>query len=403
MIQSIKIENFKALNGLSVTFTPFTVLIGDNSVGKTSVLQAIAFLKYCCTSTFSKFLDERNLSTTDIYSKFVGPNTSKLSFSTELCLDEKDIHWDITIARSKGTLSLVQEEVKEGDRSILHYSNSKKENSFRYNAQKKDIEPIMSGIYSNSIIQFTDTDKYASSYPELAAIKNFFAHMETLDMLSPQSMRKGSRGESAALGLTGEKIGAFIKSLPALSQQCLVEDIQKFNSAFAALSPKVKEKDLVLLETKENYGGKTIHVPTSNISDGLLRIITLCALRYLNNSGGAILLDEIEDGINNEHLPLLVQILRQVQKENNVQIIATTHNTLLLDYWIDKREVDLDAAPAQEKSQESILLLYRDSFGSAIAKNIFDSSVIREKLCYMYPGEIVQNMTNRQLQDALEG
>jgi len=402
MIQSIKIENFKALNGLSVTFTPFTVLIGDNSVGKTSVLQAIAFLKYCCTSSFDKFLDERNLSVKDIYSKFVGPRTFKLKFSTSLRLDGKDIQWDISVTRSTGKLSLDYEEVKVGNHSVLYYNNDESANSFRYDAQKIATEPIMPGRYSNSIIQFTDTDKHASSYPELTAIKNFFSHMETLDMLSPQSMRKGSRGESTALGLTGEKIGAFIKSLPALSQQCLVEDIQQFNSAFSKLSPKVKEKDLVLLEAKESYNGKIIHVPTSNISDGLLRIITLCALRYLNNSGGAILLDEIEDGINNEHLPLLVQILRQVQKENNVQIIATTHNTLLLDYWIDKREVDLDAAPAQENSQESILLLYRNSSGSAIAKNIFDASVIREKLCYMYPGEIVQNMTNRQLQDALE-
>lgn len=36
MIQSIQIKNFKALHGLDITFTPFTVLIGDNSVGKTS-------------------------------------------------------------------------------------------------------------------------------------------------------------------------------------------------------------------------------------------------------------------------------------------------------------------------------------------------------------------------------
>lgn len=402
MIQSIQIKNFKALHGLDITFTPFTVLIGDNSVGKTSVLQAISFLKYCCTSTFDKFLDERNLSVKDIYSKFVGPNTSKLIFSTKLSLDNKTIQWDISIARSKGILSLDYEEIKVGTCSVLYYNNDKSADSFRYNAYEKVREPIMAGRYSNSIIQFTDTDKHAPSYPELAAIKNFFTNMETLDMLSPQSMRKGSRGESATLGLSGEKIGAFIKSLPMLSQQSLVEDIQQFNSALATVSPKVKEKNLVVLEAKERYKDKLIHVPTANISDGLLRIITLCALRYLKNSGGAILLDEIEDGINNEHLPLLVDVLSKVQQENNVQIIATTHNTLLLDYWMDKREVDLDSAPSPATAQKSILLLYRNTSGSAVAKNIFDSSEIREKLCYMYPGEIVQNMTNRQLQDVLE-
>lgn len=402
MIQSIQIKNFKALNGLNVTFSPLTVLIGNNSAGKTSVLQAITFLKYCCISTFDKFLDEHNLSVKDIFSKFVGPNTSKLVFSTMLRLEGKDIQWDITIIRSKGKLSLGEEEVRDKDCTVLYYSNDERVNSYRYDAKKIATEPIMPGRYSNSIIQFTDTDKHASSYPELTAIKNFFEHMETLDMLSPQDMRKGSRGESASLGISGEKIGAFIKTLPSLSQQLLVEDIQKFHPHFSAVSPKVKEKDLVVLEAKERYDGKLIHVPTANISDGLLRIIALCSLRYLDNSGGAILLDEIEDGINNEHLPLLVQILQQIQKQNNVQIIATTHNTLLLDYWVDKREVDLDSAPSPATTQKSILLLYRNSSGTAIAKNIFDSSEIREKLSYMYPGEIIQNMTNRQLQDTLE-
>ena len=142
---------------------------------------------------------------------------------------------------------------------------------------------------------------------------------------------------------------------------------------------------------------------SANISDGLLRIIAFCSLRFLENSGGAILLDEIEDGINNEHLALLVQILRQIQMERNVQIIATTHNTLLLDYWVDKCKVDLDVDQSETPSPESILLLYRSKAGTAVAKNIFDSPSIRDKLCYMYPGEIVQNMTNYELQEALEG
>lgn len=222
-------------------------------------------------------------------------------------------------------------------------------------------------------------------------------------MLSPQSMRGGSRGESSVLGLNGEKIGAFIKRLPALDQQSLNQDIQQFNSAFTSLAPKVKDKDLILLDAKEAYNGKTINVSSSNISDGFLRIIAFCAIRFLNNPGGAILLDEIEDGINNEHLALLVQILRRIQKENKVQIIATTHNTLLLDYWVDKCTVDLDNDPSNMDATESILLLYRSKSGTAVAKNIFDSASIREKLSYMYPGEIIQNMSNHELREALEG
>lgn len=80
MIQSIQIKNFKALNGLNVTFSPLTVLIGNNSAGKTSVLQAITFLKYCCTSTFDKFLDEHNLSVKDNILKICWPQHLQINF-----------------------------------------------------------------------------------------------------------------------------------------------------------------------------------------------------------------------------------------------------------------------------------------------------------------------------------
>lgn len=42
-IQSVKIENFRAISDLELTFDPkFNLIIGDNGVGKTSVLEAIA-------------------------------------------------------------------------------------------------------------------------------------------------------------------------------------------------------------------------------------------------------------------------------------------------------------------------------------------------------------------------
>ena len=75
MIKSIHIDNFKALNNATIDFTPLTVLIGDNSVGKTTVLQAVAFLKYCCNATFDKFLDERKLTVSEICSKFSNKKT----------------------------------------------------------------------------------------------------------------------------------------------------------------------------------------------------------------------------------------------------------------------------------------------------------------------------------------
>ena len=77
------------------------------------------------------------------------------------------------------------------------------------------------------------------------------------------------------------------------------------------------------------------------------------------------------------------------------------NSTELSFKWVDKCTVDLDSDFSKTESKESILLLYRSQSGTAIAKNIFDSASIREKLSY--PGEIIQNMSNHELREALGG
>lgn len=397
MIKSIHIDNFKALNNATIDFTPLTVLIGDNSVGKTTVLQAVAFLKYCCNATFDKFLDERKLTVSEICSKF--SNKKTISFSTILCLNDQTIQWDLSLMRSKDRLVLNNERIIAGNETVLQYSVNGA--SYRLNAKTGKKDSVMEGSFSSSIVQFTDLEKQKDIYPVLASVKTFFYNMETLDLLSPYNMKGSSQGESDVIGLSGEKLGSFIKRMPVSEREELAKDVRKFVKTFSAVIPKTKQYGWVHLEAKETYNGKSIDVSSPNISDGILRIIALCSLRFLKNTNGAILLDEIEDGINNEHLELLVQVLREIQQEKNVQIIATTHNTMLLDYWIDKRIIDLNEEPDIQTQKESVVFLCRGTMGDVIAKDILTSEIIRDKLTYMFPGEVIQNMTNSQLREAL--
>ena len=44
MIKSIYVDNFKALNDFQMDFTPFTVIVGNNMSGKSTVLQLLDFM-----------------------------------------------------------------------------------------------------------------------------------------------------------------------------------------------------------------------------------------------------------------------------------------------------------------------------------------------------------------------
>lgn len=416
MITSIKIDNFKSLNNFRLDLTPFTVLIGDNSVGKTTVLQAIGFLKCCCTSSFDKFLEEHKLSISDIDSKL--NSKRNITFSTTLQLDGKELVWTLVVMPSKDHLVLNKESVclyrssspvgeqcatpaaeGQGEIKLLSYTGGK--NSFRVNTKTDEKDPIMGGVFNNSIIKFIDLDKQADDYPELASIKRFFTNMEALDLLSPYSMKGSSKGLSDTIGLSGEKLGAFIKKLPQPQKEALVSDIQKFVPKVVSLIPKTKQYGWIHLESEETIGNKTIRMSSANISDGLLRIIAMCSTRFLSNSGGAILLDELEDGINNEHLEHLVATLKKIQLDGSIQIIATTHNTVLLDYVLDNPS-SCSNGDSVIPQNESVVFMFNDGTGRTLAKNIFDVKAIRKQLDYMYPGEIILNTTNSEMRSLLE-
>ena len=55
-LTKLRIDNFKNFDNFSMSFTPLTVVVGNNSVGKSSLLQAIAFLKYACTASVEESL-----------------------------------------------------------------------------------------------------------------------------------------------------------------------------------------------------------------------------------------------------------------------------------------------------------------------------------------------------------
>jgi predicted ATP-dependent endonuclease of OLD family len=66
-----------------------------------------------------------------------------------------------------------------------------------------------------------------------------------------------------------------------------------------------------------------------------------------------------------------------MSKQKKIQIILTTHSTLFMDYF----------AP------ESILMLKRNKSGGTIAEKVFDNEELKQQLEYMYPGEIILNMS----------
>jgi ABC-type multidrug transport system ATPase subunit len=119
----------------------------------------------------------------------------------------------------------------------------------------------------------------------------------------------------------------------------------------------------------EQFGDRRIETDATHLNDGLLRILAVLAQTESDRS--MILLDEIENGINQEIVEKLVNVLLSCRQ----QIIVTTHSPLVLNYLPDQVAVN------------SVKFIYKSSLGETRVRPFFDIDRIKEKLEYMGAGD----------------
>jgi len=115
MIKTLYIDNFKILNDFRLNFEPVTVLIGENSVGKSTVLQALELLSYFTQGkkygTLDNYLLNNGWAVKDI--KSILSRKQLLTFQLDIALSENVYQWRIEFKVTNNKLSLVTEWIKD--------------------------------------------------------------------------------------------------------------------------------------------------------------------------------------------------------------------------------------------------------------------------------------------------
>jgi len=220
MIKSLVIENFKAIKRLELTFTPLTVLIGDNSCGKSTVLQALDFIRGFATRDIDEYLQhERGWFFEDIKSQF---SNRGVSFSIELMLNingiTQNISWSIAVDVDSKTGEFVIGEVIR--------NNSKGKTVLARGVDEKSTpDKIENLLLKSSYLKLFNENEISTlseSPEEWYAVKKFFTQSSSYELLTPDRMReKGSRGEVKDIGMGGEKLAAYINSMSATQKSKL--------------------------------------------------------------------------------------------------------------------------------------------------------------------------------------
>ncbi|WP_035826885.1 AAA family ATPase [Janthinobacterium sp. RA13] len=359
MINDFTISNFKSLVNFQIVVPKFTVLIGLNGAGKTTVLQAFDFLSQLMSGKIDEWLASRGWDRADIASKLV--STSNISFSATTVHGRKLGLWNGSLNRKElACLTEVAAMEIDGKFELLFRLRDR-----QYRVDERDLVPVAFTYQGSLLSQLRDSELGS----DLKNIRDTIRNIRSLELLSPHLMRQRTRESAASIGIGGEKLSAYLHSIKGGDKQHLLDLLRTFYPRVIDFKSSPTKGGWKRLSIIEDFDGKHVETEVRHINDGLLRVLAMLAQTLDGNA--MLLFDEVENGVNPEIVEKLVNLLVNAKQ----QILVTTHNPMILNYLED------------DVARESVLFVYKTPEGFTRARQFFSLPGIGEKLDLMGPGE----------------
>lgn len=383
MITRIEVDNFKSLCDFSIDLRPVNVFIGANGVGKSTVLQAIRFCELFAKDRLSEFFTERNWEPADVLSQLKEGDVIRMSVTFEL--GGQRIQWSFSVQLKYGDWIGIAEEVKTVNPDKVYLSRSGNLIT-RYDEVEKGQDRFPKISVKGSLLSLTDMEDEDDQkrFPLLCQLISFLGRIGSFELISPEKIRRPSgRYNGADFRQGGEGVASFISSMDYDQRVQFFEQLKNYYPSASQVSTIAKhQSDVIDLEVSESPAdGITTVINMRNLSDGLLRILFFAALATVPERYSAILLDEIEDGINPDLAVGFIKNLFAIS-QNKTQIFVTTHSPTFLDYF----------------DSDQVLFLWRNSStGFAKATRVFELQELKKHLSYMNPGEVWSGYEQNEL------
>ena len=361
MIKSVRVVNFKSLAAVTIPLGHFNCLVGMNGAGKSTVLQALDFLSQLMRGDVQGWLNRRGWTASDLNCKL---------------RNERNIRFQVSFATSGGAmltwigafnrkdLRCTQEEVvlmngTQLDTKVLRLSGQ------TYSLGGKESQTI-AFEYQGSILSVLKDSELSAP---LLEFRDVLRRVRSLELLSPDKLRKSARASEHDIGAGGERLSAYLDNIKGDRKVKLVELLQKFYPALVDFKITSQKSGWKKLSVFEQFGTHKLETEALHLNDGLLRI--LAVLTQADADRSLLLLDELENGINQEIVETLVDTLLQSPQ----QLLVTTHSPLLLNYLPD------------DVAREAVQFLYKTPQGETRCRGFFSIPRMADKLNAMGPGD----------------
>lgn len=315
MLEKIKLVRFKKFESTEIELKPFTVFMGENSSGKTSVLQGINLALHL----FSKnnYINWNNEKGASIRNKGIG-----LSDVPGIPLsDFRDIYYNKI---SRGSLNK-----KLGDGSIGATISLVDSNKNNYRLQ-------ISSLFGTFNFKCISQKEDFNSQPELQDyeplyISGFVGLLPTEERAFPMALQ--NRLETGRISTIIRNLLLDTKLNVPTNYKKLQERMKKdFN--FDINEPYFNEKsDLYITSTyNETISENQVDFDFNSSGSGFMQILQILApiYRFCPHKCKIVLLDEPDAHLHPNLQVTLANALQEIQKELSIQIIISTHSTSII-------------------------------------------------------------------------
>ncbi len=367
MIKKIFIENFKAIHhGTGLDIQPFTVFIGNNGTGKSSIIEALRALQIGVSSDLNSAFEEwgglekvrnNNADLTREISGFGIPKSvfEPLKIEITAVVNEKLYDYKVRINLERSYYVVEYEELICDQKKVftsIKLEGVEEPEVFYYNDNGEQIAFPFIHNSNSLILSFKGSPSYFfkplsdfSSYIEDWQFLYLNAHI----MGVPSVENKLTRIKK--LNFDGQNIAEFIFWLKN-------ENLVNFDSLIEKMKfvlPYIDHIDSDLItETKNTefelklYESSNLQksIPSWLLSSGTLRILALLAMFEITDKPSVLFIDEIENGLDPRTIGLLLSQIESVFLDKTMQVIITTHSPFLLDM------IPIESVIVSEKSEK---------------------------------------------------
>ena len=396
MITYIKINGFKSFQNFEMEFTPLTVIAGTNASGKSNLFDALMLLSRLAESDkLQNAFKEQRGEMIELFTQYGEDSwANEMEFIVEMLVNRKvkdawggeaelkytRLRYELKIKRFTNEskiedLAVVYERlenlkhkedkwIKLIPKEMLEHWRPKVETGKRgipyiYTADKNDFPTVIvpqDGVQGGNKRNFplinaskTVLSSFDSiDFRHILAVKEEMKSWKFLQ-LNPEDLRQPTNKKTGedTISSSGQNLAAALYRIQQLDNYAIIEISRKLNSFLPnfievkVIDDKENKQYLIVLKGED---GKEF---TSRVlSEGTLRLLTLCILEYDDKHTGLLCFEEPENGIHPFRIKSIATLVKDLTTDfvnPNVplrQAIVNTHSPVLVNEVIKNWATD---------------------------------------------------------------